>query len=107
MLERLLSGVAAHRGVTDAWLVEADGFVLYRKEAPHSQPPTQAVHDWLALAQNAGTSQTVTLVQENGYVLLTHLPVGTFIVKAQRDTNLGSLRLSLQKLSNDLLENES
>ena len=101
MIERLLEGVVSQRGITDAWLVEKDGFVIYSKESPHSQPANQAVQDWLSLAHNASDAQTVTLVQEQGFVLLRTLRIGVLILKAQRATNLGALRLALDKLSED------
>jgi predicted regulator of Ras-like GTPase activity (Roadblock/LC7/MglB family) len=96
MIERLLAGVVSQRGITDAWLVEKDGFVLYSK-----QSASHAVQDWLALARNASEVQTVTLVQEQGFVLLRTLQIGVLILKAQRETNLGSLRIALNKLSAD------
>ncbi len=99
MIERLLEGVVSQRGITDAWLVEKDGFVIYSKESPNSQPANQAVQDWLSLAHNASDAQTVTLVQEQGFVLLRTLRIGVLILKAQRATNLGALRLALDKLS--------
>jgi len=101
MIERLLEGVVSQRGITDAWLVEKDGFVIHSKESPNSQPANQAVQDWLSLAHNASDAQTVTLVQEQGFVLLRTLRIGVLILKAQRATNLGALRLALDKLSED------
>ena len=101
MIERLLAGVVSQRGITDAWLVEKDGFVLYSKQSANSQPASHAVQDWLALARNASEVQTVTLVQEQGFVLLHTLQIGVLILKAHRETNLGSLRIALNKLSAD------
>jgi predicted regulator of Ras-like GTPase activity (Roadblock/LC7/MglB family) len=107
MLERLLAEVADHRGVTDMWLVETDGFVLYSKQVPDSQPPTLAIQDWLALSQNGTDAPTVTLVQENGYVLIRALSLGTLILKAERATNLGSLRLALDRFTHDMAKMET
>ena len=101
MIERLLAGVVSQRGITDAWLVEKDGFVIYSKESPNSHPANHAVQDWLSLAHSGSEPHTVTLVQEQGFVLLRTLRIGVLILKAERATNLGALRLALDKLSED------
>jgi predicted regulator of Ras-like GTPase activity (Roadblock/LC7/MglB family) len=86
----------------EVMVFEADGFVVYTSTSGASHPSDASVEAWKELLTQTGPEKTVTLVQENGYVMLSALPIGTLVVKAKRTANLGALRQSLATLQAEL-----
>lgn len=83
-------------------MFEADGFVVYTSGSGTSHPGDASVKAWKELLTQTGPERTVTLVQENGYVMLSALPIGTLMVKAKRTANLGALRQALVTVQAEL-----
>lgn len=81
---------------------EADGFVVYTSVSGTSLPGDTSVKAWKELLAQTGPDKTVTLVQENGYVMLSALTIGTLVVKAKRTANLGALRQSVATVQAEL-----
>ena len=95
MLERLFVDLVQHQGVIEATLFESDGFVLYTSST-NGRPPSLSTFEDCRKAM--GTNDTMTLVMEEGYVLLRNTPLGILSVKCERAANLGSLRLTLDAI---------
>jgi len=102
VLERLLREVVQQRGILSVLVFESDGFIVYSNQREVSQPADASVTGWKALLDQTESSDTVTLVQEDGYLILTPLPVGTLAVQAARTANLGALRQSIKAVNEQL-----
>ena len=99
MIERLMRDIAQHSGVESLVVFEGDGFVIHATgTSPH--PERSEMKTWGDLLNAQDGTTTVTLVLERGYVMLKRIPLGTVMVRCDRQTNLGSLRKRLE----DLLE---
>jgi hypothetical protein len=100
VLERMLAGVRDLRGVQRVRLFENDGFVLYDSELEGQS--TGHLQDWQDLSALAGLNQTITLVQTGGYAILRTVALGTLLVTAHREVNLGAVRLSMEDIASQM-----
>jgi predicted regulator of Ras-like GTPase activity (Roadblock/LC7/MglB family) len=96
MLERLFVDLVQHRGVIDTTLFESDGFVLYTSSKSDHRPLLSQFEDCRKAMR---TNDSMTLVMEEGYVLLRNTPLGILSVTCERAANLGSIRLALDAIS--------
>ena len=105
VLERMLEGLRELRGVQRIRLFEKDGFVVYDSGA--NDAAATHVQSWRDLVEIAGPDRTITLVQERGYAFLRTVALGTLLVTAQRETNLGAARLAIEHVAEQMNSNSS
>ena len=97
MIEGILREVASLDGVQRILLVEMDGFVVYA-HPHHEQDEPSAVQTWLALLSASPEQSLVTLVMEEGYVMLKATNQRMLVTVCERGINLGRIRRLLENL---------
>ena len=96
MLERLFLEVVQTRGVTGTRLFEQDGYVLF------SSPPSAEGSSYSTFEECStvlGENTTMTLVFEDGSVMMRKTPLGWLCVTASRTANLGAIRQSIAAIA--------
>jgi len=102
VIERWMAELGALDHVTEAMLLERDGFVLSttEHEAYGSSLP---VNHWIELANAARPGDVITLVLEDGYALISTVSLGILVVICEKQCNLGRLRTVITSIRTRML----
>ena len=98
MIEATLRALTSIEEVQTVHFLEKDGFLIYAYGKEPTEEASMNMTRWQTLMQTAEEGAMITLVMEQGYLIL-H-PVGTrmLIVKFSRFANLGTVRTTIREI---------
>jgi len=98
MIEATLRALTSAEEVKTVHFLEKDGFLIYAYGNAPTEDASMNMTRWRTLLQTAEEGAMITLVMEQGYLIL-H-PVGTrmLIVKCTRMANLGTVRTAIREV---------
>ncbi len=95
VLERLMRPLVTLDDVVSLTVFEHDGFVIYQSENDSNLAPHQ-LGRWIDLLSAAKDSKTLTLVLENGHIILRKEKEFNVVLNLTRQANLGRARQTLE-----------
>ena len=102
VIERLMRPLVSLDDVSSLTVFEHDGFVIYQSE-DNSNHTAHQLGRWIELLSIVADTKNLTLVLENGHIILRKEKKFNVVLNLTRQANLGRARQTLEDCINELL----